>query len=148
MNSACASCRNRNGPCNLIGKLRRHWNIARYEPSTTPLGGEILIIKQTAETLGVATSTIHRWLNDGIIAGERPTPGGLTDGLRSRVAEQAPEGYLTMYQAMRQLGISRQAVWQRVKRGEIQAIHVKQGRKKGPRRSLIRSQHDLFNQTS
>jgi hypothetical protein len=75
MNSACASCCNRNGPCSLIGNLRRHWNIARYEPSTTPLGGEILIIKQTAETLGVATSTIHRRLNDGIIAGERPTPG-------------------------------------------------------------------------
>jgi hypothetical protein len=130
MNSACASCCNRNGPCSLIGNLRRHWNIARYEPSTTPLGGEILIIKQTAETLGVATSTIHRRLNDG---------------LRSRVAEQAPEGNLNMHQAMR---ISRQAVWQRVKHGEIKAIHVKQGRKKGPRHSLIRSQHDLFNQTS
>jgi biotin operon repressor len=53
-----------------------------------------------------------------------------------------------MYQAMRQLGISRQAVWQRVKHGEIKAIQVKRGRKKGLRCSLIRSQHDLFNQTS
>jgi hypothetical protein len=65
--------------------------------------------------------------------------------LPSRVAEEAPEGYLTMYQAMCQLGISRPAVWQRVKRGGIEAIHVKRGRKKGLRRSLIRSQHDLFN---
>jgi len=101
----------------------------------------------------VATSTIHRWLNDGIIAGEQLTPGApwrirLTDDLRSRVAEDAPEEYLTMYQAMRQLGISRQAVWQRVKRGEIEAIHVRRGRKKGLRLKLIRSQRDLFNQTS
>jgi biotin operon repressor len=53
-----------------------------------------------------------------------------------------------MYQVMRQLDISRQAVWQRVKRGEIEAIHVKQGRKKGLRLRLKCSQHDLFNQTS
>jgi excisionase family DNA binding protein len=44
--------------------------------------------------------------------------------LRSRVAEEAPEGYLTMYQAMRRLGVSRQTVWQRVKRGEIEAIKM------------------------
>ena len=138
---------------NHVGSLRRSWNIARHEPPTTPPEGETLTIKQIAATLGVATSTIHRWLNDGIIAGEQLTPGApwrirLTDDLRSRVAEDAPEEYLTMYQAMRQLGISRQAVWQRVKRGEIEAIHVRRGRKKGLRLKLIRSQRDLFNQTS
>jgi DNA invertase Pin-like site-specific DNA recombinase/predicted DNA-binding transcriptional regulator AlpA len=136
-----------------VGSLRRYWNIARYETPTTPPEGEMMNIKQIAATLGVATSTIHRWLNDGIIAGEQLTPGApwrirLTDDLRSRVAEEAPEGYLTMYQTMRQLGISRQAVWQRVKRGEIEAIHVRRGRKKGLRLKLIRSQRDLFNKTS
>jgi predicted DNA-binding transcriptional regulator AlpA len=137
----------------LVGNLRRHWNIARYERPTTPSEGELLNIKQTADTLGVATSTIHRWLNDGIIAGEQLTPGApwrirITDDLRARVAEEAPEGYLTMYQAMRQLGISRQAVWQRVKRGEIEAIHVRNGRKKGLRLKLKCLQMNLFNQIS
>jgi predicted DNA-binding transcriptional regulator AlpA len=108
---------------------------------------------KVAATLGVATSTIHRWLNDGIIAGEQLTPGApwrirLTDDLRTRVAEEAPEGYLTMYQAMRRLGVSRQTVWQRVKRGEIEAIHVRGGRKKGLRLKLNCSQPDLFNQAS
>ena len=108
---------------------------------------------QIADALGVASSTIHRWLNDGIIAGEQLTPGApwrirLTDDLRARVAEEAPEGYLTMYQAMRQLGVSRQTVWQRVKRGEIKAIHVRCGRKKGLRLKLIYSQPDLFSQAS
>jgi DNA invertase Pin-like site-specific DNA recombinase/predicted DNA-binding transcriptional regulator AlpA len=138
---------------NHVGNLRRHWNIARYEPPATPPEGEALTIKQAAATLGVATSTIHRWLNDGIIAGEQLTPGApwqirLTDDLRARIAEEAPDGYLTMYQAMRRLGVSRQTVWQRVKRGEIEAIHVRRGRKKGLRLRLNCSQSDLFNQAS
>ena len=138
---------------NHVGGLRRHRNIARYEAPATSPDGEMMTIKQLAVTLGVATSTIHRWLNDGIIAGEQLTPGApwrirLTDDLRARVAEEAPEGYLTMYQAMRQLGVSRQSVWQRVKRGEIEAIHVRCGRKKGLRLKLICSQSDLFGQAS
>jgi hypothetical protein len=66
----------------------------------------------TALTLDVATSTIHRWLNDGIIAGEQLTPGApwrirLTDDLHARVGEEAPDDYLTMYQTMRLLGVPR-----------------------------------------
>jgi DNA invertase Pin-like site-specific DNA recombinase len=136
-----------------VGGLRRHWNIARYEPPATPPEGEVVTIKQLAATLDVATSTIHRWLNDGIIAGEQLTPGApwrirLTDDLRARVAEEAPDDFLTMYQTMRLLGVSRQTVWQRVKRGEIKALHVRRGRKKGLRLKVIRSQSDLFDQTS
>jgi DNA invertase Pin-like site-specific DNA recombinase len=98
---------------NLVGNLRRHWDIPCFERSTNPPEGELLNIKQTAAELGVATSTIHRWLNEGIIAGEQLTPGApwrirLTDDLRKRVAEEAPDGYLTMYQTMRLLGVSRQ----------------------------------------
>jgi DNA invertase Pin-like site-specific DNA recombinase/predicted DNA-binding transcriptional regulator AlpA len=138
---------------NLVGNLRRHWNIPCFERPTNPPEGELLTIKQTAAALGVATSTIHRWLNDGIIAGEQFTYGApwrirLTDDLRARVAEEAPDGYLTMYQTMRGLGISRQTVWQRVKRGEIAAIHVKRGRKKGLRLKPIHPQPDLFEQPS
>ena len=137
----------------LVGNLRRNWDIPCFERSTSPPEGVLLNIKQAALALGVAASTIHRWLNDGIIPGEQLTPGApwrirLTDDLRKRVAEEAPNGYLTMYQTMRLLGVSRQTVWQRVKRGEIQAIHVKHGRKKGLRLKLLTSQPDLFAQPS
>jgi len=137
----------------IVGSLRRHWDIPCFERAANPPEGELLNIKQIAAELGVATSTIHRWLNDGIIAGEQLTPGApwrirLTDDLRKRVAEEAPNGYLTMYQTMRLLGVSRQTVWQRVKRGEIDAIHVKQGRKKGLRLKVLTSQPDLFSQSS
>ena len=138
---------------NLVGNLRRHWSIPCFERPTSPPEGELLTIKQTATALAVATSTIHRWLNDGIIAGEQLTYGApwrirLTDDLRARVAEEAPNGCLTMYQTMRLLAVSRQTVWQRVKRGEIEAVHVRRGRKKGLRLKLIRSQPDLFEQPS
>ena len=138
---------------NLVSGLRRQWDIPRFERPTNPPEGELLTIKQTAAALGVAASTIHRWLNDGLIAGEQLTPGApwrirLTDDLRRRVAEDAPDGYLTVYQTMRLFGVSRQTVWQRVKRGEIDAIHVKQGRKKGLRLKLLTSQPNLFAQRS
>lgn len=138
---------------NLVASLRRNWDIPCFERPTNPPEGELLNIKQTAVALGVAASTIHRWLNEGIIAGEQLTPGApwrirLTDDLRKLVAEEAPKGYLTVYQTMRLLGVSRQTVWQRVKRGEIDAIHVKQGRKKGLRLKLLTSQPDLFAQSS
>ena len=118
---------------NLVGNLRRHWNIACFERPTNSPEGELLTIKQTATALGVATSTIHRWLNNGLIAGEQLTPGApwrirLTGDLRERIVEEAPADYLTVYQTMRLLGVSRQTVWQRLK--------------------LIRPQPDLFEQPS
>jgi DNA invertase Pin-like site-specific DNA recombinase len=138
---------------NLVSGLRRHWNIPNFKrPSTAPEGA-LLNIRQAAVALGVAASTVHRWLNEGIIAGEQLTPGApwrirLTDDLRALVAEEAPEGYLTVYQTMRLLRISRQTVWQRVKRGEIKAIHVARGRKKGLRLKVINPAPSLFDQTS
>jgi len=138
---------------NLVNGLRRHWGISRFERPSEPPNGELLSIKQTAALLGTAPATIHRWVNDGIIAGEQLTPGApwrirLTDELLARVAEDAPEGYLTVYQTMCLLGISRQTVWQRVKRGEIHAIHIKRGRQKGLRLKVLQSQPTLFDQTS
>ena len=138
---------------NLVGSLRKSWKIPCFERPATPPGGELLTVAKIASELGVAASTVHRWVNDGTIAGEQLTPGApwrirLTDDLRARVAEQAPDGYLTMYQTMRLLGVSRQTVLHRVKLGEIKAIHVRQGRKKGLRLKVIDPQPDLFNQTS
>ena len=138
---------------NLVSGLRRHWNIPNFKRPSTAAEGALLNIRQAAVALGVAASTVHRWLNEGIIAGEQLTPGApwrirLTDDLRTLVAEEAPEGYLTVYQTMRLLRISRQTVWQRVKRGEIKAIHVARGRKKGLRLKVINPAPSLFDQTS
>jgi DNA invertase Pin-like site-specific DNA recombinase len=136
----------------VVSGLRHHWNIPCFQRPTAPPEGELMTITKVASTLGVAVSTVHRWVNDGTIAGEQLTPGApwrirLTDDLRNRVIEQAPDGYLTMYQTMRLLSASRQTVLQRVKRGEIKVIHVREGRKKGLRLKVMQPEPDLFSQT-
>src|SRR5256884_1753863 len=54
---------------NQVGALRRYRNIPRYEPPTEPPTGEVVPIRKAAEILGIYPSTVHRWLNDGFIAG-------------------------------------------------------------------------------
>lgn len=138
---------------NVVGSLRRHWQIPRFEPSEESSGGELLSLQQAAKVLGVAPSTLHRWINDGFIAGEQVTPGApwqicLTDELRRQLVDDVPEGYVVMQKATRLLGVSRQTVLQRVKRGELDAVHVCQGRRKGLRIRVIDNQPDLFTQLS
>ena len=81
-----------------------------------------MTIKKAAIALGVAPSTIHRLLNDGIIAGEQLTPGApwrirLTDDIKARFDGDAGDGFLPMREAIRALGVSRQTVLHRVKGG-------------------------------
>ena len=89
-------------------------------------------VRQAAKIHGVATSTVHRWLNDGFIDGEPITPGApwrirITDAFRPRLMEKTPPGYVSMFQAMQNLGVTRQTVMQRVNRGELDAIHIRTG---------------------
>ena len=95
------------------------------------------------------TSSIHRWLADGFIAGEQVTPGApwqirITDELRGRIVQQASSEYLPMLETTQKLGVSRQTVLQRVKRGELEAVLVRQGRRKGLRIKVVEQQPDLF----
>jgi predicted DNA-binding transcriptional regulator AlpA len=134
---------------NRVCSLRTHWKIPCFVPNTDAAAGELLTIKRVAAALGVAPSTIHRLINDGIIPGEQITPGApwrirLTDNLKARFNCEAGEGFLTMREAIRALGVSRQTVLQRVKRGELEAIHVTRGRQKGLRIKVIARQSELF----
>jgi DNA invertase Pin-like site-specific DNA recombinase len=122
----------------IVGGLRRYRGIPAHQPPAEPPDGELLPIAKAAEVLGVAPSTLHRWLHDGFIAGEQDTLGApwrirVNDELRALFVDQAPAGYVPIVDAMRTLGVSRQTVLQRVKRGELDAIHVRQGRRKGLR---------------
>ncbi len=138
---------------NQVGSLRRYRNIARFDPPAQPPQGELVTIAGAAQILEVAPSTIHRWLAEGIIAGEQITPGApwnirITDELRARFVEEAPEGYVAMLEATLLLGVSRQTVLQRVKRGELDAVHVVRGRRKGIRIKIVDDQPDLFTHSS
>jgi DNA invertase Pin-like site-specific DNA recombinase/uncharacterized protein YndB with AHSA1/START domain len=136
----------------IVSSLRGSWKIPRRQPPSDPPDGELLPIARVAEILEVAPSTIHRWLADGFIAGEQDTPGApwrirVTDDLRRRFVEQAPEGWLPMLEATMLLGVSRQTVLQRVKRGELDAIHVRSGRRKGLRIRVPAAETALFDTT-
>jgi len=135
---------------NRVGNLRRHWNISAFR-ETLHADGDLVTVRQAAVTLGVAPSTIHRLLNDGVIAGEQPTPGApwrirLTDELKARFNAEADDGFLPMREAMRALGVSRQTVLQRVKRGDLEAAHVMRGKQKGLRIKILAQQPTLFDQ--
>jgi DNA invertase Pin-like site-specific DNA recombinase len=134
---------------NQVGSLRRYRNIPRFQPAAEPPPGELATIRKAAQILGLNTSTIHRWLADGFIAGEQITPGApwqirITDELRARIVEQAPPEYLPMLETTIKLGVSRQTVLQRVKRGELEALLVRQGRRKGLRIKVIDDHPSLF----
>ena len=136
---------------NRVSSLRTHWGIACFLPPPEPVIGEPLTIRDAAEVLGVAPSTLHRHLNDGLIPGEQLTPGApwriiITDALRARFAGAAPAGYVPIVDAMHLLGVSRQTVLQRVKRGELDAIHVSQGNRKGLRIKVPKAMPDLFDE--
>ena len=129
--------------------LRHHRGIpCRKRPSET-LDGEPLTVRKAAEVLNLAPATVLRWIEDGFIPAEQPTPGApwqirITDDLLSRFVEKAPPGFIPMIEATKRLGVSRQSVLQRVKRGELQAIHIRQGRRKGLRIKVPDTPPDLF----
>jgi predicted site-specific integrase-resolvase len=111
----------------------------------------VVPIRKAAEILGVYPSTIHRWLNDGFIAGEQITPGApwqirITDELCARFVEQTPPGYLPMVDATKKLSVSRQTVLQRVQRGELEAVLVTRGRRKGLRIKVLDAHLGLFHE--
>jgi hypothetical protein len=135
---------------NRVGSLRTHWGIPRHQPGAGgPAEGELLNVTQAARQLGIAPSTLLRWLNDGFIGGEQVTPGApwqirLTQEVRGMLTDNAPDGWLALHHASRALNISRQTVLQKVKRGELNAVLTRTGRRKGLRIEIPTPQQGLF----
>ncbi|MGE5137759.1 MAG: recombinase family protein [Gemmatimonadota bacterium] len=132
-----------------VQTLRFHYSISCYQPGQAPPEGELLTVTQAAAKLGLAPSTLHRWLGDGFIAGEQLTPGApwrirMTPKLRALFTDQAPDGWLAMLEATLAYGVSRQTIMQRVKDGRLRAVHVRTGRRKGLRIEPPTLQDGLF----
>jgi hypothetical protein len=132
-----------------VQSLRHHWKIPCHQPSGQEPEGEPLNVTAAARQLGIAPSTLLRWLNDGFVAGEQVTPGApwrirLTGQLRGMLTATAPDGWVPLGYATQALGISRQTVLQKVKRGELNAVLTRTGRRKGLRIELPQPQDGLF----
>lgn len=144
------SARGQRFTAGMVQGLRHHWGIPRYQRPAEPPQGEVVPLYQAAKQLGVVPSTLYRWINEGFIPAEQDTPGApwrirMTDELKALFVDDSPPGWLAMLETTMALGVSRQTVLQRVKRGELQAVIVRSGRRKGLRIKAPEPNPTLFN---
>ena len=109
----------------------------------------MVTITAAEQILGVTRTTLYRWIRDGFVTAEQITPGApwrirIDQPLRDRIRPEAPEGWLGLDEAATALGLARQTVLHKVQRGELQAVHVNRGRRKGLRIQVKPDQHGLF----
>jgi DNA invertase Pin-like site-specific DNA recombinase/transposase-like protein len=136
-------------PANVATIRKRHNIPAHHGGPGQDQDGEVMTVHQAAAGLGITPSTLYRWLNDGFVPAEQITPGApwrirLTSTTRALIADDAPADWVPVQVATTALGVSRQTVLQRVKRGELRAVHIRTGRRKGLRIELPAPQDSLF----
>jgi excisionase family DNA binding protein len=112
---------------------------------------DLFTVDQAAAELGVTATTIYRWLRAGLLPGEQTTPHApwrirLSDEIRARFVPDVPDGYLPLAEAAKRLGVARQTVLHKVQRGELHAVQVTQGRRKGLRIQVSGAGAGLFDQ--
>jgi len=132
-------------------KIPRCAKIVITDPRQGPFNAE-----QAARELGVTMSTVHRWLREGVLAGEQLTAGApwqivLTDETRDRLAgAEAPEGWVGVTEAARRLGVSKSLVAYWVKSGKLAAVRVTVGKRRcwkiDVESATCGQQHDIFEQ--
>jgi DNA invertase Pin-like site-specific DNA recombinase len=137
-----------------VRALRTYHAIPEYQapPENVRPGCQdatVVTITEAGRQLGVSSATIYRWLRDGFVTGEQLTAGApwqirIDQQLRDRVRPQAPDGWLPLGQAAARLGVARQTVLNKVQRGELNAIYLTQGRRKGLRIQAGHDQAGLF----
>jgi hypothetical protein len=134
-----------------VANLRAGHHIPCYDP-TVGLDGEdvpMRSVREAAGDLGVSTHTIYRWLAEGFIPGIKPTPDApwrirIDDTIKAKIRDDAPAGWLPLDQAARALGIARQTVLHKVQRGQLAALHVRNGKRNGLRINVTDDQTGLF----
>ena len=136
-----------------VRALRAYHRIPEYQaPANVTPGCQdatVVSITEAGRQLGVSSATIYRWLRDGFVTGEQLTPGApwqvrIDQQLRDRIRPQAPDGWLPLSQAAARLGVARQTVLNKVQRGELNAIYLTRGRRKGLRIQAEYGQAGLF----
>jgi DNA invertase Pin-like site-specific DNA recombinase/predicted DNA-binding transcriptional regulator AlpA len=141
-----------------VAILRANHGIPVYQPPCQPRVGPhdddvvVATMTEAEKLLGLSRVTLYRWIRDGFITAEQITPAApwrirIDQALRDRIQPQAPEGWLNLNEAAKALGIARQTVLHKVQRGELQAVHVNRGRRKGLRIQVKPDQPGLFDTT-
>jgi excisionase family DNA binding protein len=138
-----------------VHSLRVSRGIPAYQPAECVVSdGDDAVVVSVAEAerlLGVSKVTIYRWLRDGFITGEQLTAGApwrirIDQAVRDKVVPAVPDGWVGLDEAASILGVARQTVLHKVQRGELQAVHVNRGRRKGLQIKVFGDQGGLFDQ--
>jgi excisionase family DNA binding protein len=137
-----------------VKTTRTSHGIAACQPEQQTVGARrqdehMVTVEEAGQQLGVSKFTLYRWLREGFITGQQLTPGApwrirLDQEIRDRVRPQASEGWLSLDQAAKTLGLARQTVLHKVQRGELDAVHVTTGKRKGLRINVNAGQPGLF----
>jgi len=141
-----------------VAILRANHGIPVYQPPAQPDVGPddddavVVTITEAERILAVSKETLYRWIRDGFITAEQITPSApwrirIDQALRDRIQPEAPDGWLGLDEAAKALGVARQTVLHKVQRGELQAVHVNRGRRKGLRIQVKPDQPGLFDTT-
>jgi DNA invertase Pin-like site-specific DNA recombinase len=125
-------------------KIPSHPNGTAKEPQS-----EALSLREAADALGVAPTTLLRHLQDGLIEGEHLTAKApwrihLTPDIKERFHAEPPDGYIDMYLATHRLGLDRKALVQKIKAGEIDTAFVTGGTRKGIYIKAMKASDGLF----
>jgi DNA invertase Pin-like site-specific DNA recombinase len=139
---------------NRVKSLRVSRSIPAFDPTpaaVAPTNDAVptFTVKGAANELDVDHGTIYRWLRTGFLVGHQPTPGApwqipIDQAVRERIVPDAPEGWLPLEAAAVALGVARQTVLHRVQRGELPAVYLNRGRRKGLRIDVTSQTPGLF----
>ena len=142
-----------------MASLRAGHDIPVYQPPPTPIVGPMATMMASwspspprRRSSRVSKVTLYRWLRDGFLTGEQLTPGApwrirIDQQLRDRIRPEIPDGWLSLDDAAAALAVARQTVLHKVQRGELRAVHVNRGRRKGLRIQVKPEQAALFDTT-
>jgi hypothetical protein len=114
---------------------RLYWGIPCHQPATDPQEAGLVTVAQAAATLGLRPPRCTAGSATDSSPANRPPPehrgaSASTTTSEPWFVDHAPEGWLATLEATLAHGVSRQTLLQRVKRGELRAVHVRTGRRK------------------
>ena len=131
----------------------RSVRLKHHIPAPPPAASDsdLFSVGQAATELGVAQTTIYRWLRAGLLPAEQTTAHApwrirLTDDVRARFVPDVPDSFVALDEAAKRLGCARQTILHKVQRGELHAVQVITGRRKGLRIQVNQSVTGLFDQ--
>ncbi len=93
-------------------------------------------VTQAAQELGTSVSSLYRWIEQGLVPAVRSGPGTplrvrLDETVRARFRDTVPDDHVPLAEAVRELGVSRQTLWSRIRTGSLSALRVVRGPDKG-----------------